>query len=162
MTFKDFKLNWLPVLAAVVAAAVISGVWYSPAVCGKEWIALRSANGWVPNAKIASWKPIAEIIREFVVAYVLLYFVRQTRVKTLAEAARLGFWLWLGFPVAMLVGASLWDNKPWELTLIHGGDWLIKMLAMAMVITVTRRLDASLREAEADLRREQISPVIPS
>jgi hypothetical protein len=151
MKSNDLKLNWLPVLAAVIAAAVISGVWYSPLVFGKEWMALRSVNGWVPNAKIAPWKPLVEMVREFVVAYVLLYFVRQTGVKTLAGAARLGFWVWLGFPVAMLVGASLWDNKPWELTLIHGGDWLTKMLVMTMVIAATRRLGVAQREGRSSV-----------
>ena len=157
MSFNDLKQNWLPVLAAVTAAAAISGVWYSPLVLGKEWLALRRVNGWVPDAKIAPWKPLLEIVREFVVAYVLLRLVRQMRVKTLAAAAYLGFWVWLGFPVAMLVGASLWDNKPWELSLIHGGDWLTKMLAMAMVITATRRLGTMPREHEASVR-----PVVPS
>jgi hypothetical protein len=156
MTFNDLKQNWLPVIAAVIAAAVISGLWYSPLVFGKEWMALRNVNGWVPNAKVGPWKPLAEIVREFVVAYVLLRFVRETRVTTLGAAARLGFWVWLGFPVAMLVGASLWDNKPWELSLIHGGDWFTKMLTMAIVITATRRL-GTMHEAEADQQHQASS-----
>jgi uncharacterized membrane protein len=157
MTFNHVKLNWLPVLAAVITAAVISGVWYSPLVCGKEWMAIRSVNGWVPNARIAPWKPLLEIVREFVVAYVLLRLVRQTRVKTLAAAAYLGLWVWVGFPVAMLVGASLWDSKPWELSLIHGGDWLLKVPAMAMVITATRRLGTMPNESGVDLQRRELS-----
>jgi Protein of unknown function (DUF1761) len=82
-----------------------------------------------------------ELIREFVVACVMLRLVRETRVGTLGEAARLGFWVWLGFPVMMLAGASLWDSKSWELSLIHGGDWFLKMLAMPMVIAAMRRLE---------------------
>jgi hypothetical protein len=157
MSFNYLKENWLPVLAAVIAAAAISGVWYSPLVFGKEWMALRSVNGWVPDAKIAPWKPLLEIVREFVVAYVLLRLVRQMRVKTLAAAAYLGFWVWLGFPVAMLVGASLWDNKPWELSLIHGGDWLTKMLAMTMVITATRRPGTLPNESGVDRQPRESS-----
>jgi hypothetical protein len=55
-------------------------------------------------------------------------------------ALNLGFWVWLGFPVQMLVGASLWDNKPWALDLIHAGDWLIKMLLIALILAKWRRV----------------------
>jgi hypothetical protein len=79
----------------------------------------------------------------------MLRFVRQTRVETLGQAARLGFWVWLGFPVMMLAGASLWDSKSWELSLIHGGDWFLKMLAMAIVITAVRRLGTQRQRAAA-------------
>jgi Protein of unknown function (DUF1761) len=141
MTFNDVKVNWLPLFAAVLTAAVISGVWYSPLVLGKEWMALRSAEGGVSDPRLVPWRPVVELIREFVVACVMLRLVRETRVGTLGEAARLGFWVWLGFPVMMLAGASLWDSKSWELSLIHGGDWFLKMLAMPMVIAAMRRLE---------------------
>jgi len=136
---NSIRLNYLPVLAAVVAAAVVSAVWYNPLVFGKQWIALRAMNSTiVRDAPVAPWKVPVEIVREFVVAYVLLRFVKQTRTDTWTQALSLGFWVWMGFPVAMLVGASLWDGKPWELTFIHGGDWLTKMLVMSVVITWTR------------------------
>ena len=44
-----------------------------------------------------------------------------------------------GFPVAMLVGASLWDSKPWMLTAIHAGDWLTKMLLMVVIMLTRER-----------------------
>jgi hypothetical protein len=150
MTSNEIKVTYLPVLAAVLAAVVISGVWYSPLVLGKEWLALRSAEGGISDPRVVPWRPVVELLRELVVGYVMLRFVRQTRVETLSEAARLGFWVWLGFPVVMLAGASLWDSKSWELSLIHGGDWLAKMLAMPMVITVTRRLGTKPEPAAAE------------
>jgi Protein of unknown function (DUF1761) len=119
MTSSEIKLTYLRILAAVLAAVVISGVWYSPLVLGREWMALRSAEGGVSDPRLVPWRPVVELIREFVVGYVMLRFVRQTRVETLGQAARLGFWVWLGFPVMMLAGASLWDSKSWELSLIQ-------------------------------------------
>jgi Protein of unknown function (DUF1761) len=52
----------------------------------------------------------------------------------LEAALNLGLWIWLGFPVQMLVGASLWDNKSWILDLIHAGDWLLKMLLTTLIL----------------------------
>ena len=140
----------VPVIVSVVAAAFISGIWYSPMLFGKQWVALRSeALHVAPDPHIASWKPIVEVIREIVVAYVITRLVSQLKVTRLSSALSLGFWVWMGFPVSMLVGASLWDNKPWALSLIHGGDWLTKMLVMSTVIMFTRRVTVGSPEYEA-------------
>jgi hypothetical protein len=146
------KRTVFPVIVAVVAAAIISGIWYSPLLFGKQWVALRSeALHVAPDAHIALWKLIVEIVREIVVAYVMTRLVIQLRVTRLTSALSLGFWVWMGFPVSMLVGASLWDNKPWALSLIHGGDWFTKMLVMTTVITFTRRLTPGSPEHETTL-----------
>lgn len=135
------KRTVLPVIAALVAAALISSIWYSPILFGRQWIAIRSAALHVaPDAYIAPWKSLVELIREIVVASVLTRFVSRLKITRVASALNLGIWVWIGFPVTMLLGASLWDNKPWVLSLIHGGDWLSKMLVMPVVITLTRRL----------------------
>src|SRR6266568_1329915 len=150
-----FKRDILPVIAAVFAAFVVSAIWYSPLLFGKQWIALRSQYMSVaPNAYIAPWKPLVEFIREVTVAYVLSRFVRQLAIYRLRDALNFGFWVWIGFPITMLVGASLWDNKPWELSLIHGGDWFTKMLVMASVIVATRRFALT---SEEKLIREESS-----
>jgi hypothetical protein len=138
---NTFKRDHLPVIAAVLAAFVVSTIWYSPLLFGKQWVALRSQ--WmriVPDPHIASWKPWVELARETIVAYVFSRLFKQQAIDSLKGALSLGFWVWLGFPVTMMVGASLWDHKPWVLGLIHGGDWFTKMLVMAAVIMFTRRL----------------------
>lgn len=128
------RINYLAVVAAVVAGVVVSTAWYSPLLFGRQWMELRAV---VPaatsEAGMPAWKVLAELVRELVVAYVLARFVLIGGFDW-RGALRLGFWAWLGFPVAMLVGASLWDNKPWLLSVIHGGDWLVKMLVMALVV----------------------------
>jgi hypothetical protein len=135
MTNDDSKINYLAIVLAVVAAAIVSLVWYSPFFFGHLWIQFDAANGAaVSSATIPAWKTLVELVREFVVASVLAHFVRQSRIADWRGALRLGFWAWLGFPVAMLVGASLWDNKPWMLSVIHGGDWLVKMLVMSVIL----------------------------
>lgn len=143
------KRTILPVTAALVTAMLISSIWYSPMLFGHPWVALRSE--WLhvqPNAYIAPWKPLVEIMREIVVAYVLTRLVAQLSITRLTSAAALGLLVWMGFPVSMLVGASLWDDKPWTLSFIHAGDWLTKMLVMSMVITWVRRLAFASQESK--------------
>jgi hypothetical protein len=138
------RINWLAVLGAVLAGFVVSSLWYSPLLFGKRWMELRSV---IPPATTGSgmptWKVVVELVREVVVAYVIARFVLVGGVVGWKGALRLGFWAWLGFPVAMLVGASLWDDKPWLLSAIHAGDWLVKMLLMAVIVGAWHRRPAS-------------------
>jgi hypothetical protein len=149
-----FKRTILPVAAAVVAAALISSLWYSAALFRQPWVVLRSE--WLhvaPDAYIAPWKPWIEMVREIVVASILAHLLARLKITRLASAAGLGFWIWLGFPFSMLVGASMWDSKPWELSVIHAGDWFTKMIVMSVVITATRRLTRAPDAASATTRQ---------
>jgi len=33
-------------------------------------------------------------------------------------------------------GALIWENTPWKLAALHGGDWLAKLLAVALIVSV--------------------------
>ena len=41
---------------------------------------------------------------------------------------------WVGFPLVLWVGAILHENTPWRLAAIHAGDWLAKLLAVAVIV----------------------------
>ena len=129
------RISYIAIVTALVAAAVVSSVWYSPFLFGKQW---RELSGMSPaaaaSATIPAWKILIDLVREFVVIYVLARLVDGLRIVDGQGALRLGFLVWLGFPVQMLVGASLWDNKPWLLDLIHAGDWLMKMLVITLIL----------------------------
>jgi len=86
------------------------------------------------NTTLHAWKVSIDLVRELVVIYVFGRFVSNLRIVDWKGAVSLGLWMWLGFPVQMLVGASLWDNKPWRLDLIHAGDWLLKMVLIAVIL----------------------------
>ena len=128
------KISYLAIIASLLAAAAVSSVWYSPLLFGKQWMELSGINPATGNTTLHAWRGSIDLVRELVVIYVLARFVSSLRIVDWKGAASLGFWMWLGFPVQMLVGASLWDNKPWALDLIHGGDWLLKMVLIAIIL----------------------------
>ena len=121
---------------------MVSAAWYSPLLFGKPWMELRGVDP--ATAKIAGWKVLVEQVRELVVAYVLARFVTRLRIESWKSALSLGFWVWVGFPVQMLVGANLWDDKSWMLSLIHAGDWFTKMLMMTLILSKCSRIPKSL------------------
>jgi hypothetical protein len=135
MKTEATKVSYSAMVVAVIAAIAVSSIWYSPLLFGKQAMELNGANrAGTADTAIQAWKSLIDIVREFVVVYVLARFVSGLGIVDWKSALRVGFWVWLGFPVQMLVGASLWDNKPWALDLIHAGDWLMKMLLMALIL----------------------------
>jgi hypothetical protein len=70
---------------------------------------------------------------------VLGRFVVLLEVVEWRGALNLGVWLWIGFPVLLLSGSVMWQNVPWMLAAIHAGDWLVKILLIAVILGVWRR-----------------------
>jgi len=131
-------INYLAVIVAAVAAFVVSTVWYI--VFGKEMMKLQ---GVKPDAmtdmdKPQPWKILVEIVRSLVVAYVLARFVVLLGVVEWMGAVQLGVWVWIGFPITLLVGSVIWENIPWKLAAIHAGDWLVKILFIVVILGVWR------------------------
>ena len=131
-------INYLAVVVAAVAAFVVSTVWYI--VFGKEMMKLQ---GVKPDAMAdmetpQPWKILVEIVRSLVVAYVLARFVVLLGVVEWMGAVQLGVWVWIGFPITLLVGSVIWENIPWKLAAIHAGDWLVKILFIVVILGVWR------------------------
>ena len=131
-------MNYSAVVVTAVAAIATSSVWYI--VFGKARIELL---GKEPGASVDTTKPqparmAVEIVRTLVVTCVLAHFVVLLGITGWISAVKLGLWLWIGFPFMILVGSVLWDKVPWKLAAIHAGDWLVKLLVMAIILGAWR------------------------
>jgi len=117
------------IASAAVAGFVVSAAWY--AVWAEPYQQLRGA-----TAAIAMpwWLLPAELGRSLVVAAVLTTAVRSLGISTLAAALKVAFLTWLAFPVVLLVGSILHEGVPPLLAAIHAGDWLVKLLVIAVVV----------------------------
>ena len=129
-------INYFALVVAVIAAFVVSSVWYSPLLFGKQFIEL---SGVGPSAGPNVWKIAGELVRNLILAYVLGRFVVLLEVVDWKGALSLGVWLWIGFPVLLLSGSVVWQNVPWTLAAIHAGDWLVKILLIAVILGAWRR-----------------------
>jgi hypothetical protein len=76
-----------------------------------------------------------EIVRNIILAYILAYVVARLGIATWPAAIKFALVLWVGFPVLLLSGSVMWENVPWKLAAIHGGDWLSKLLAVVVILS---------------------------
>lgn len=125
-------LDYLPIAAAAVAAFILSGVWY--AVFGGQLSRLHPAyaEGGGPSGSVV----VVELVRNLVVATVIAGLISRLPVGTWPGAILLGLALWVGFPVVLLSGSVYHEKVPAQLAAIHGGDWLLKLLAIAVIVTI--------------------------
>ena len=126
------ELNFLAVVVAAAAAFILSGVWYG--VFGNQLAQLHPA--YADSASLSAKDVIVELTRNVVVGLVLAWLVDQIGVEGWAEAALLGFMLWIGIAVVLLIGSVYHENVPAKLAAIHAGDWLLKLLVIAIIIGV--------------------------
>jgi hypothetical protein len=87
--------------------------------------------------KVPAAQKLFELFRSFVVVVVIAHFLSIAGVTDWLGAIRVGIWLGV-FPVMILVGATLWDKRPWKLSAIHGGDWLFKIIIVSVILGLWR------------------------
>jgi hypothetical protein len=131
------RTNYWAVVIAAVAAFVMSSVWY---IGFGDVLAKQSA--LYANAQALSvWEVVAEFGRGLAVAYVFARLAMWLGIASWRGSVRLGAWLW-AFPALILSGSVLHEGYPWIMAAIHAGDWLVKLLLMALIIGAWRKKQA--------------------
>jgi hypothetical protein len=120
------------VVVAAVAAFVVSSVYYT-ALTPLERQVLGDAaldRGGRPPA----WKVLTELLRTAIVASVFAWTASRARLQSIPGSLALAVVLWAGFPVVLLTGSIVWERVAPITAAIHVGDWLLKLLLLAVII----------------------------
>lgn len=125
-------LNFLAVAVAAVAAMTVSLGWYT--IFGRQLAALSPAAATAGQPP--PWKLAAEFGRGLLVAAVVAGLAGRLDLIGWPSAILLGLVLWTGFPAVLLTGSVLWEHVPLRLAALHAGDWLVKLLVVAVIVGV--------------------------
>lgn len=121
------------VLAATAAAFVVGFAWY--ALVPPRLAAAPDSGGGQAAAESPPWALLVELARCLIVAVVMAWLSTSVAADGVREALALGAVAWVGFPVVLLAGSVLWEGVPARRAAIHAGDWLAKLLAVAVIVT---------------------------
>jgi hypothetical protein len=121
----------LGVAVAAVAAFVLSSAYYT-AVTPLEVRALGDAA--LDRGRPAPWKVLTELARTAVVAAAFAWIAGQAGLLALPDTLRLALLTWIAFPVVLLTGSITWERVPVITAAMHAGDWLLKLLLIAVVL----------------------------
>jgi hypothetical protein len=130
------QVNLIAVLVAGIVIFMLGGLWYSPALFAKRWVALQ---GKSEEEMRAASKPsmyievfVCGLITAFVMAVILNHFIDLTMVRAVCVA----FLCWLGFTGVTSYGTALFSAKPKALWLIDSAYNLVAFVLAAIVLAL--------------------------
>jgi hypothetical protein len=125
-------VSGLAIPVATVAAFALGGAYY--AVFGDELAEVSEAAA--AAGQPAPGEIAIEVLRCLALAAVVAGLAAQGEIDDWSGGLALGLALWIGFPLVLWVGAIVHEKAPVKLAAIHGGDWLVKLLAVGMIVSV--------------------------
>src|SRR5262245_14468122 len=123
----------LVVILVATALCFFLGAAYYVAL-GTQLARVSDAAG--SEVKVLSWAMAVEVLRCLVLEAVVGGLAARAHIESWAGGLVLGLVLWIGFPVVLWIGAIVHENTRWRLAAIHAGDWLVKLLAVGVVVCV--------------------------
>ena len=136
----------LPVVnnvAVLVTGAVIfklGGLWYSPVLFAKRWVALigKTDEELKANAGSMPMSYLVVLLCGLVTAYVMALVVGNFAPGSALDGAIVGAMCWLGFAGATSFGTALFSGKPKALWLIDSGFNLVSFVVAGIILAVWR------------------------
>jgi Protein of unknown function (DUF1761) len=120
----------LAVLAATIAAFVLGASYYGILGGKLAEVSEAAAQGERP------WKLAVELLRGLLIAIIVAGLAAQADIDEWSGGLLLGLALWIGFPIVLWTGAMIHEHAHRRLAAIHAGDWLLKLLVVALIVSV--------------------------
>jgi len=127
------------ILGAIIAAILSMGLgflWYSQTLFGARWIREMKLSGDEMQGEGMKKQLIWGFAGELVIALVFSFMMGVVGVFTIGQALSLGFWLWLGFMLPIMLGSVLWERKSVTLLFINSSYRLVAMLLIGIILSI--------------------------
>ena len=132
-------VNFLAVLVTGIVIFVLGGLWYSPVLFARRWVALMGKTE--AEMKAAGASPLtflAVFACGLLTSWALAVIVQHFAYPSLLRGAEIGALCWLGLAGATSFGSALFEMKPRALWLIDSGYNLVCFVIAGMILSVWR------------------------
>jgi hypothetical protein len=132
----SFDMNWLAVVAAVVASQALGFLWYSNTMFAKLW---TKAIGKTQKQLRAQAKPtdyVYTVVGSLVMVIILANVLGWAQVGDMMGSLTVAFLLWLGFVAPGSLMNSVFEGRPMNLFYINAGYHLVNMLVAAAILSI--------------------------
>ena len=133
-------VNNLAVLVSGVVIFVIGGLWYSPVLFAKRWVALVGKTEEELKANAGSM-PVSYLIVflcGLVTAWVMALVVGNFAPSSALDGALIGALCWVGFAGATSYATVLFAGKPKTLWFIDSGFNLVSFMVAGTILAAWR------------------------
>ncbi|WPU96652.1 DUF1761 domain-containing protein [Mucilaginibacter sabulilitoris] len=130
------QINWLAVIVAGLSAFLVGGIWYSPALFAKAWMADNKLNADELKASSKARTFGFSFIFSVIMAINLGFFLADSKTD-ITWGAMAGFLagIWTFGAIAI---QGLFEIKSWRLIFINGGYSLVSLTLMGTIIGAWR------------------------
>jgi hypothetical protein len=132
------NVNSLAVLVSGVAIFVLGGLWYSPALFAKQWMALMGKSEADMKARptpiLFLQAFLSGLLSAWGIAVLLNHFINLTP----GRGAMVGVLCWLTFAGATSYANAIFSQKPRALWLIDTGFNLVSFAIAGVILAVWR------------------------
>ena len=140
-------INWLAVFVAAIVMFILGGLWYSPFLFAKRWIALMNRTEEQMRADMAAANMpvmyISAFVCAFVTAVVMGHFIAHLAelnvvVPSAAHGALFGFVCWLGFAAPTSYATAIFSSTAKQKWVIDTGYNLVSFVLAGIILAVWR------------------------
>jgi hypothetical protein len=145
-------INWLAILVAAIVIFVLGGLWYSPVLFAKRWIALQGKTEEQVRAEAASANmpllyvgaAVTSVLIAFTLALILAHIARDPAAAepgggvSVGHGAIIGFMCWLGFAASTSYATATFSGKPKQLWFIDTAYNLVCFVIAGIILAVWR------------------------
>jgi len=130
-------LNWMAVFAAALSTFIIGGIWYSPALFGRQWMIVNK----LTDSDLKNGSTLKIFGFSFVFALLmaanLAAFLADAKTNTIFGATA-GFLAGFGWVTLSIATIALFERRPWKYALINGGYLTVAFTAMGLILGAWR------------------------
>jgi hypothetical protein len=133
-------VNNVAVLVSGVAIFMLGGLWYSPLLFAKRWMALigKTEEELKANAGNMPLSYLSVFLCGLVTSWVMALVVGNFAPSGPVDGAKIGALCWLGFAGATSFGSALFGGKPKALWLIDSGFNLVAFIVSGLILAAWR------------------------
>jgi hypothetical protein len=139
------QVNYLAVIVAAIVLFMLGGLWYSPVLFAKRWIALQGRTEEQMRADAAASNMPVMYLLAFLCALIIAWamaVVANNFIPSQPVAAgswvwrgvKLGVFCWFGFVLPTTFATSLFSMKPRQLWMIDAGYNLVSFVLAGAII----------------------------
>ena len=130
-------INWFAVLAAAVSTFVLGGLWYSPALFGRTWMAVNNLNSeQLAKSNMAKIFGLSFVFALFMAANLAAFLAEPKTTATWgATAGFLAGFGWVGLGIATI---ALFERRSAKYVLINGGYMTVAFVLMGLILGAWR------------------------
>ncbi len=141
------QLNYLVVFVAGLVIFLLGGLWYSPFLFSKKWVALQGRTEEQIRADTAKANMPVMYLIAFICAVIIAWGIAilanhfppaapVSATQWALRGAKLGFFCWFAFAAPTSFANSIFSTKPKQLWIIDSGYNLVSfVLAGAILMT---------------------------